>query len=51
MELTSYPVIENMTHVLRICSWIPVTFGTSVVIVFNNYVFLEHKIMVKELVC
>jgi len=41
MELTSYAINENMTHVLRIF---------SVVIVFSNYVFLEHKIVTKELV-
>lgn len=39
MEPTSYAINENMTHVLRICSWIPVTFGVSVVVVFSNYVF------------
>lgn len=39
-----------MTHVLRICSWIPVTLGISVVIVFSNRVFLEHKVIVEELV-
>lgn len=50
MELTSYAINENMTHVLRICSWIPVTLGISVVIVFSNHVFLEHKMIVKELV-
>lgn len=50
MELTSYAINENMTHVLRICSWIPVTFGISVVIVFSNYVFLEHRMVTEELV-
>lgn len=51
MELTSYAINENMTHVLRICSWIPVTFVISVVIVFCNYVFLEHKTIIRDLVC
>lgn len=51
MKPTSYAINESMTHVLRICIRIPVTFSISLVIVFHNYVFLEHKVIVKELVC
>lgn len=48
MEATSDAINENMTHVLRICSWIAVTFGVSLSL-FSVVVFLEHAVMVKEL--
>lgn len=48
MEVTSDAISENMTHVLRICSWIPVTFGISLSL-FSVVVFLEHAVIMKEL--